>query len=110
MLGNASERIRHRGKGVKGMEKITVAQVAEDLGIEARTVYNMAWRGMLPFMTPTNPKDEKSRANFVVYPNLYKLFVTGFDSPKDTAVILFIFSNIMKELQELKEHYVKRGA
>lgn len=92
------------------MKKITVPQVAADLGIDDRTVRNMAWEGMLPFVTPTNLKDDKTRASFVVYPNLYKLFVTGFDSPKDTAVILFIFSNLMKELQELKEHYVKRGA
>lgn len=79
------------------MERITVADVAEALGVSEVTVRNMAEQGLLPFMVPTNRKDEKNRANYVVFPHLYKLYVTGFDDPSEMAKELFLMGSAMKK-------------
>lgn len=87
------------------MEKITVSEVAEALGIDDQTVRVMSEQGLLLFMVPTNRKEDKNRCSYVVFPNLFRLFVTGFEDSKETAAMLFIFANIMKELQELRVLY-----
>ena len=80
------------------MEKITVSEVAEALGVAEVTVRNMAEQGLLPFMAPTNRKaNDESRANYVVFPNLYKLFVTGFDNPEEMASSLLLTGNAIRK-------------
>ncbi|MBP3342275.1 MAG: helix-turn-helix domain-containing protein [Peptococcaceae bacterium] len=76
------------------MEKITVAEVSEQLNISEQTCRSMAKEGLLPFMVPTS-RDGKT--NYVVFPHLYKLFVTGFDSPEEMAKQLFLMGTAMKK-------------
>lgn len=78
------------------MERITVAEVAQSLGIAEVTVRHMADNGLLPFMAPTNKKERGSnRACYVVFPHLYKLYVTGYSSPDEMAKELFLVGTAM---------------
>ena len=86
------------------MERITVADVAETLGISEVTVRNMAEQGLLPFMAPTNRKDEKNRAGYVVFPHLNKLYVTGFDEPGEMAKELFLLGSSIKKEQGARKN------
>lgn len=79
------------------MEKITVADVAEALGIAEVTVRNMADQGLLPFVRPTNRKDEQNRASYVVFPHLYQLYVTGYDNQNKLAKELFLMGSAIKK-------------
>ncbi len=83
------------------MEKITVSDVAEALGIAEITVRNMADQGLLPFMRPTNRKDERNRAGYVVFPHLYRLYVIGYGSQSELAKELFLMGSAMKKEGEM---------
>lgn len=77
------------------MAKITVSEVADALGIAEVTVRNMADQGLLPFMAPTNRKEDEDRSGYVVFPHLYQLYVTGFNKG-EMAKELFLIGNAIK--------------
>lgn len=79
------------------MGKITVSDVAKALCIDEQTVRSMADQGLLPFMAPTNRKEDKRRASYVVFPHLFQLYVTGYGDGSTMAKELFLLGSAMKK-------------